>query len=80
METRNLTLNLPKELVRKAKVYAAQHDTSVNSLVRELLEEKVSGKETVLAAGKRILEISKRGPHSSEDISAFRREDLYERW
>jgi hypothetical protein len=80
VETRNLTLHLPKELVRKAKVYAAQHDTSINSLVKELLEEKVSSEDKVLAAGKRILESSKRGPHSSVDISALRREDLYERW
>jgi hypothetical protein len=30
VETKNLTLHLPLELVRRAKVYAAQHDTSIN--------------------------------------------------
>jgi len=37
MPTRNLTLSLPDDLVRRAKVLAAQRDTSVSALVGELL-------------------------------------------
>jgi hypothetical protein len=37
MANRNITLSLPDDLVRKAKVLAAQRDTSVSALVGELL-------------------------------------------
>ena len=30
METRNITFSLPTSLIRKAKVYAAWHDTTIN--------------------------------------------------
>lgn len=39
--SRNITLSLPDELVRKAKVLAAQRDTSVSALVASLLEHLV---------------------------------------
>lgn len=39
--TRNITLSLPPDLVRKAKVLAAQRDTSVSALVGELLAQLV---------------------------------------
>jgi len=41
MANRNITLSLPDELVRKAKVLAAQRDTSVSALVSGLLEQAV---------------------------------------
>ena len=39
MATRNITLSLPEDLVRRAKVLAAQRDTSVSALVGELLSQ-----------------------------------------
>lgn len=39
MDTRNITLALPEDLVRRAKVLAAQRDTSVSALVTELLTQ-----------------------------------------
>jgi plasmid stability protein len=88
--TRNITLNLPADLIREAKIYAAQHDTSVNALVRKLLEEKVVRKTKILnadeedlararAAAERFLEIARRGPHFSGDPGSIQREDLYDR-
>jgi len=38
MATRNITLSLPEEVIRRAKVLAALRDTSVSALVLELLE------------------------------------------
>lgn len=38
MSSRNLTLTLPSDLVRRAKVVAAQRDTSVSAMVAEYLE------------------------------------------
>lgn len=37
MSVRNLTLTLPVDLVRRAKVIAAQRDTSVSALVADYL-------------------------------------------
>jgi hypothetical protein len=39
--TKNITLSMPEELVRRAKVLAAQRDTSVSGLVARLLEQLV---------------------------------------
>ena len=39
---RNTTLNLPDDLVQRAKAYAAQHGTTMTALVREHLE-RVTG-------------------------------------
>ncbi|MCV7234263.1 hypothetical protein BST20_11015 [Mycobacterium branderi] len=41
MTTRNITLSMPDELVRRAKILAAQRDTSVSGLVARLLEQLV---------------------------------------
>lgn len=41
MVTKNITLSMPEELVRRAKVLAAQRDMSVSSLVARLLEQLV---------------------------------------
>ena len=79
MATRNITFHLPDDLIREAKVYAAQHDTSVNALVKDLLEEKVNKAARVRAAALRILEIAEKGPYSSVDPKSIRREDIYER-
>lgn len=41
MSTRNLTISLPDDLVRRAKVLAAERDTSVSAIVRDLLAREV---------------------------------------
>lgn len=41
MATKNITLTMPEDLVRRAKVLAAQRDTSVSGLVARLLEQLV---------------------------------------
>lgn len=40
---RNTTMNLPDDLVQRAKAYAAQHGTTMTALVREHLE-RVTGR------------------------------------
>ena len=77
--TRNVTFNLPVELMRQAKIYAAEHDTTVNAIVRELLHEKVTAEARARAAAERFLQLAARGPYSSVDPSSIRREELYER-
>lgn len=59
--TSNITLSVPGDLVRQVKVLAAERDSSVSSIVTELLAELVgsrtgyddvwSDEEAVMAAG-----------------------------
>ena len=76
---RNITLSLPAELIKEAKVYAAQNDKTINAVVKELLEETISQKSRTRAAAQRILAIATRGPHSKVDPGSIRREELHER-
>jgi hypothetical protein len=39
MASRNITLSISEDLIRRAKVLAAQRSTSVSALVSELLEQ-----------------------------------------
>ncbi|CAJ1510928.1 DUF6364 family protein [[Mycobacterium] burgundiense] len=58
MATKNITLSMPEELVRRAKVLAAQRDTSVSSLVARLLEQLVGDVrdyDEVWAAERRLM-------------------------
>lgn len=38
----NLTLSIDDDLLKKCRLYAVQHDTSVNAMVREYLETYVA--------------------------------------
>ena len=57
--SRNITFSLPEELLRKAKILAAQRDISLNALVRETLENTVSGRDRARRAGARLLRQTK---------------------
>ena len=41
MEKQNLTLSLPKALLKKAKILAARREISLSEMVREAIEERV---------------------------------------
>jgi uncharacterized protein len=46
----NLTLHLEQALLKAAKVYAAQHDTSISEIVRRHLSELTGGASNEIAA------------------------------
>ena len=77
--SRNITFNLPSDLLQQAKVFAAQHDTTVNALVRELLQDKLRQEQRTLAAADRLLALAGEGPYFTAEPSSFRREELHER-
>jgi hypothetical protein len=59
MASRNITLSMPDELVRRAKVVAAQRDMSVSALVARLLEQLVGDvrdDEQVWAEERRLMD------------------------
>ena len=58
---KNLTLSLPGELIRSAKVYAAKRGTSINALVKESLDKMVRVDDERQAALRRILAASRKG-------------------
>ncbi len=61
--TQNLTLKLPLDTVRKAKVVAAERGTSISALVTEKIEELVGEDAEYQAAKRRALEWLKQGWH-----------------
>ncbi len=79
MATRNITFSLPADLIHQAKVFAAEHDTTINALVRDLLKQALTGEDRVRAAAARLLALAERGPYSVVDPGSIRREELHER-
>ena len=61
--TQNLTLKLPVETVRKAKVVAAERGTSISALVAEKIDELVGEDAEYQAAKRRAFEWLKQGWH-----------------
>ena len=63
MATQNLTLKLPVETVRKAKVVAAERGTSISALVATKIEELVGEDAEYEGAKRRAFEWLKHGWH-----------------
>jgi plasmid stability protein len=79
VDTRNITFSLPSDLIRNAKVYAAEHDTTINTLVRELLQDALERESRMQSAVNRLLVLADRGPYFMTDPGSIPREELYER-
>jgi len=56
METQNITLSIPKEVLRRVKMIAAQRQTSVSGLVTQALEGIVEQEQAYSHARRRHLE------------------------
>lgn len=80
MEKQNVTLSLPKALLKKAKLLAVEEDTSFNELVRQCLEHRVDAASGYEKARKRQLRMLDEGFNLGTNgrISATR-EELHER-
>ena len=61
MERQNVTLSLPKALLKKAKALAASKEKSLSVLLRESLEEKVGTASGFNNARERQQKLLKRG-------------------
>jgi plasmid stability protein len=86
VESSEIILRLPADLVEQAKVYADEHHTTVDALVRDLLQETLSpqleeelSRERARAAVERLIALAGRGPFSTIDPGSIRREEIYER-
>ena len=80
MEKQNITLALPKEILRKVKIIAVEQGTSVSGLLSRILEDLVRGKERYQTAHRSHKAILERGIDLGTGGSAnWTREDLHER-
>jgi len=61
MNRQNVTLSLPKSLLKKAKVIAARREKSLSELLRESLEEKVREANGYKKARQKQLKLLKEG-------------------
>jgi len=61
MERQNVTLSLPKTLLKKAKVIAARREESLSKFLRESLEDKVREANGYKKARERQLKLVKEG-------------------
>lgn len=61
MEKQNVTLSLPRPLLKQAKIIAASQDKSLSQLMRESLEEKVREETDYNKARIRQLRLLKKG-------------------
>jgi hypothetical protein len=74
----NITLKLDRDLLRKAKILAAEKETSVSGLVAEQLERAVRDSEGYEQARRRALARMKRASHLGYTPPASR-DEFYER-
>ena len=80
METQNITLALPKELLRKVKLLAVEKQTSVSRLLTETLKEIVAREEAYARAKQRHLALLEQGIDlGTQGTIRWWREDLHER-
>jgi hypothetical protein len=77
MEKQNVTLSLPKDLLKKAKALASNRHMSLSELMRQLLEEKVMKASGYRAAKNRQLKLMRKGLDlGTRGKIAFSRDEL----
>lgn len=80
MDRQNVTLSLPKSLLKKAKVIAASREKSLSELLRESLEEKVREANGYKKARQKQLKLLKIGLDlGTKGRIATTRDELHER-
>jgi metal-responsive CopG/Arc/MetJ family transcriptional regulator len=80
MERQNVTLSLPKPLLRKARAVATKAEKSLSELLREALEEKVNEESGYKKAKRSQLNLLKVGLDlGTEGYIKISREELHAR-
>ena len=74
--TRNLTLSVDEELLRRARALARRQGTSVNALLRKYLETLVGAQPGDLVADELLMLMRNHGGHSGG--RKIGRDELYE--
>jgi polyhydroxyalkanoate synthesis regulator phasin len=80
MEKQNITLSLPKEILKKGKMLAAKKGTSFNELVRELLQMTAENEEEYHTSADRQIKRMKEGIQlGTKGKISWQRDQLYQR-
>ena len=74
----NLNLSADKELIKKSRKYAKEHNTSLNNLVREYLN-KISGKQDADGSAEEFMRLASTMSGRSPQGYTFNRESIYGR-
>jgi hypothetical protein len=74
----NLTVSLERQTLRKAKILAAKHGTSISALLAEQIEILVGAEEAYERAERQALALLDQGFHLGGVIRATR-DELHER-
>lgn len=74
---RNITFSLPAELIKKAKIRAAEENGSLNALVRRALEDAVADRDRYKKAGERLLARARAG--GLYEMKPWTRDEIYDR-
>ena len=61
MERQNITLALPKDLIKRVKSMAVSEDKSISQLLRETLEKRLKDETNFKSAKRRQLALLKQG-------------------
>ncbi len=79
-DTQNITLAIPKDVLRKAKILAIQKNTSLSALLSKTLEDLVAHQEAYEQARQRNLALLKNGYNlGTAGKTGWKRENLHER-
>jgi metal-responsive CopG/Arc/MetJ family transcriptional regulator len=80
MEKQNITLTLPKDVLKRVKVMAAERGTSVSALMERLLQDHLARHEGYEQAHQRQSALLTKGfDLGTKGKRTWRREELHER-
>jgi hypothetical protein len=80
MEKQNVTLSLPKDVLRKAKILAIEQETSLSALLTRVLTEIVAQHEAYDVARSAQVKLLKEGLDlGTQGAATWDRESLHER-
>ena len=79
MAARNLTIQLDEDLIRQAKVLAAEQGMSVSAMVSRDLREKLSVRTWTERARRAAIESMAEAAASGRGAPQWRRDELYDR-
>ncbi|HWR67011.1 MAG TPA: DUF6364 family protein, partial [Bellilinea sp.] len=79
-KTQNVTLSIPKEILRKAKILAVRKNTSLSGLLSQTLAAMVSEDEKFDQARQRMIKLMRKGLNlGTQGSISWTREDLHDR-
>jgi predicted DNA-binding protein len=80
VEKQNITLSLPREILKKGKMLAAKKGISLNELVRELLQVNTENEEEYQSSAHRQIKRMKEGSQlGTKGKISWKRDELYQR-